>query len=105
MERPTIAVFRPQAEAMSTICLMREMFDAKVVVMVHAKLHLVEPDGELRGVDRNVDKKRQIVEQHDDVVLLSVRHEEASHPVLALSEIRDVRYDEVDPEHLFVREH
>ena len=33
MERPTIAVLRPQACAISTICLMREMFEANVVVM------------------------------------------------------------------------
>src|SRR3954451_4170757 len=39
------------------------------------------------------------------MVLVGVRDEERPDVLLLVAEVRDVRDDEVDPEHLFVREH
>ncbi len=65
-----------------------------------AQLPLHQALGQARGVDRRSRNAREDVRQRPGVVLVAVREDDPPHLVRALREVRDVRDDEVDPEHL-----
>ena len=73
--------------------------------LVLAQLGADQPERELRAIDRHLEQVAQNVRQSADVVLVRVGYEKAAHVFAALPEVGDVRNDEVDAEHLLVREH
>ena len=80
--------------------------DQRVVVeLVLLDLVAEQAAGQGRGVDGHARELRQDVRQRADVVLVGVRDQERLDLRLAFLEVGDVGDDEVDPEHLLVREH
>ena len=80
--------------------------DERVVVeLVLLDLVAEQAAGQGRGVDRHARELRQDVRQRADVVLVGMGDEERLDVGAALLEIGDVGDDEVDAEHLLVREH
>ena len=76
-----------------------------VVELVLLDLVAEQAAGERRGVDGHAGELGQDVRQAADVVLVGVSDEERPDVGAVLLEIGDIRHDEVDPEHLLVREH
>ena len=73
-----------------------------VIVFMNAANNL-QPDSILNM--NQMEQVAQNVRQSADVVLVRVGYEKAAHVFAALPEVGDVRNDEVDAEHLLVREH
>ena len=65
---------------------------------------LEDAERQARAVDRHVDLLED-VRQRADVVLVAVRQHDGLDLVLVLDEVADIRDDEVDAEHVFIREH
>ena len=76
-----------------------------VVELVLLDLVAQEAAGQRAGVDRDARELGQHVRQAADVVLVGVGDEERPDLGAVLLEVGDVGHDEVDAEHLLVREH
>jgi hypothetical protein len=80
--------------------------DQRVVVeLVLPDLVAEQAAGERGRIDGHAGELGQDVRQTAHVVLVSVRDEERANTLATLLEVRDVGHDEVDAEHLLVREH
>ncbi len=62
-----------------------------------------DAERQARAVNRHLQRAKH-VRQRPDVVLMAVRQQDAADARRVLFKIADVRYDEVDAEHVFVRE-
>ena len=76
-----------------------------VVELVLLDLVAEQAARQRRGVDRDAREEWQDVRQAADVVLVGMGDHEGADVLPSFPEVRDVRDDEVDPEHLLVREH
>ena len=80
--------------------------DERVVVeLVLLDLVAEESARQRAGVDGHAGELREHVRQRADVILVGMGDEERLDVGAAFLEVRDVGDDEVDPEHLLVREH
>ena len=70
---------------------------------VFFKLVLDEADGQPGCIDRHIELFEQIG-QAADMVLMPVGDEQALDAILVFQHIGEIRYDEIDAEHFFIRE-
>ena len=94
-------VERPDVELVAGV----ERHERVVVELVLLDLVAEEAAGQGAGVDRHARELREHVGQGADVVLVGVGDEERLDLGAVLLEVGDVGDDEVDAEHLLVREH
>ena len=76
-----------------------------VVELVLLDLVAEQPAGQRAGVDRHARELGQHVRQRADVVLVGMGDQEGPDLLAVLLEVGDIGDDEVDAEHLLVREH
>ena len=70
--------------------------------MLH-QLVFDDAEGQARAVDRNIELAEN-VRDRSDVVLVSVRKEKSAYPVCVFLKIGGIRDNEIDAEHILVRE-
>src|SRR5215217_6273461 len=99
-----VDLYKFQAEA-TEVLLIARLDLAQVALLDSELLQLAahEPEGELGRVDRYVELAQQ-VRQRPDVVLVTVREDDALQLACVLPQVGKVGQHQVDPWHLLVRE-
>ena len=75
-----------------------------IVNAVLTQFRVQQTKGQLRSIDRRVDLFRQVRESAD-MVLMTMREQDAPHLLAILDHVREVGQDQIDAEHVVIGEH